>query len=92
MGRDDREPAVEYLKAAYREGRLDQLVVGGRVVRAGRACTGGGANTPPDGTRPHTPEGWTAAARMARVRVRVGDWLYRALRRAVFCWLPPGHG
>lgn len=29
--------------------------------------------------------------RPVRVRDRVGDWLVRALKRAVFCWLPPPH-
>ncbi|MBT2450384.1 hypothetical protein J7F03_25570 [Streptomyces sp. ISL-43] len=92
--RTEREQALGYLKTAYREGRLDQPGrVEGLVTQAGRARTIDGRNTPPNGPRPDAEGGEPAAAtRLVLVRARVGDWLYRALKRAVFCWLPPGYG
>ncbi|MBT2478479.1 hypothetical protein [Streptomyces sp. ISL-94] len=87
------EQAIEYLKTAYREGRLDQPGSSYPVTRTGRARTIDGRNTPPDGPPAHPEVGKSAAAsRLVLVRDRVGNWLYRALKRAVFCWLPPGHG
>ncbi|MER6999515.1 hypothetical protein [Streptomyces sp. NPDC000410] len=44
-----------------------------------------GSPTPTDAAPYRGATGW------ARVRDRVGDWLVKVLKLAVFCWLPPPH-
>lgn len=61
----------------------------GLVRRAGTQEDPGavlvGSPTPTGAAPDQGVPGWV------RVRDRVGDWLVRALKRAVFCWLPPPH-
>ncbi len=90
VGRDERAQAVESLKVAQGDGLLDRAECERRVRQVMQARThdellrlltdlsgdGPGAGAP-------------VATRYASMRDRVADWLVRALRRAVFCWLPP---
>lgn len=90
IGHTEREEAVERLTTAYAEGRLDEPEFEDRAGRTLRART-------QDELSPlladlPVPEAVTAADRPASVRERIGDCLVRALRCAVFCWLPPPHG
>lgn len=93
IGHTEREQVVDRLKTAYAEGRLDEPEFEDRAVWAMQARTQGElspllADLPMPGDVTELP----AATSPVSVRDRVGDWLVRALRRAVFCWLPPPRG
>lgn len=91
IGHTEREQAVDRLKSAYSEGRLDEPTFKDRVSQAMRAHTQDELSRllPPVPAAVAEPP---AVVGPLSVRDRVGDWLVRALRRAVFCWLPPPHG
>ena len=89
IGHTERERALERLTTAYVEGRLEQPEFDDRADRAVRART-------QDELTPllaDLPVSQAAAAAEPRASVpeRIGDGLVRALRCAVFCWLPPPH-
>ncbi|WP_151482135.1 DUF1707 SHOCT-like domain-containing protein [Streptomyces albicerus] len=90
IGHTERDQALERLTTAYAEGRLEESEFEDRAGRALRART-------QDELSPlladlPVPEAVAAAEPLASIRERIGDFLVRALRRAVFCWLPPPHG
>ncbi|MBT2490723.1 DUF1707 domain-containing protein [Streptomyces sp. ISL-96] len=93
VGHAERAQAIERLKAAHADGLLDHAECEQRRRQAMQART-------QDELRPLLADltGHTtgieppAATRLASVRDRIADWLVRALRRAVFCWLPPPGG
>ncbi|MBT2391865.1 DUF1707 domain-containing protein [Streptomyces sp. ISL-1] len=89
IGHAEREQALERLKTAYAEGRLDEPEFEDRAGRAMRARSQDELsplldNLPADAAEP-------SGVGPASLRERVGDRLVRALRCAVFCWLPPPH-
>jgi hypothetical protein len=93
IGHAERDQAVERLKTAFAEGRLDESEFEDRVGRAVAAHTGdelapllADLPVPADAAETAAPTG------SASLRDRVGDRLVRALRCAVFCWLPPPAG
>ncbi|WP_435057738.1 DUF1707 SHOCT-like domain-containing protein [Streptomyces sp. bgisy060] len=90
IGHAEREEAVERLTTAYAEGRLDEPEFEARSGHALQARTKGELD-PLLADLP-VPEAVAAAEPPTSVRERIGDCLVRALRCAVFCWLPPPHG
>ncbi|MCP3818517.1 DUF1707 domain-containing protein [Streptomyces sp. A3M-1-3] len=91
IGHAEREHAVERLAAPPGGGRLGDSASEDRVVD-GRTGAGLGP-LPADLTVPAVDTAEPAAAvGSPSLRDRVGDWLVRALRCAVFCWLPPPSG
>ncbi|MBT2366121.1 hypothetical protein J7E88_12580 [Streptomyces sp. ISL-10] len=86
-GPSEREQAMEH---RYADSHLDERGLedpAGLVRRAGTQEEPGevlvGSPTPADAAPSRgVPD-------QVRVRDRVGGWLVRALKRAVFCWLPP---
>jgi len=62
---------------------------GGLVRRAGTQEEPGAV--PVGSPTPTDPAPSVDVPGPVRVRDRVSDWLVRALKRAVFCWLPPPH-
>lgn len=91
IGHAEREQAVDRLKTAYTEGRLDESEFETRTGEALRARTQ--ADLRPLLADLPSPAGIGepgAAAVPASIGTRVADGLTRALRCAVFCWLPPG--
>ncbi|MBT2401518.1 DUF1707 domain-containing protein [Streptomyces sp. ISL-100] len=87
IGHAEREQALERLKTAYAEGRLDEPEFEDRAGRAMRARSQDELSPLLDDlpAGPTEPSGVGPAS----LRDRVGDRLVRALRCAVFCWLPP---
>ncbi|MCX4582396.1 DUF1707 domain-containing protein [Streptomyces sp. NBC_01481] len=91
VGHTERDQAVDRLKTAYAEGRLDEPTFKERVSQATPAHTQDELSQ----LLPLVPAAVAeppAVVGPVPVRDRVGNWLVRALRRAVFCWLPPPHG
>lgn len=93
QGPSGRRQALAHLDSAHADGHPDERGpedAAGLVRPAGAQKEPGvgpvGSPMSADSARP------SGLPRPVRVRDRVGDWLVRALRRAVFCWLPPPHG
>ncbi|MBT2674106.1 DUF1707 domain-containing protein [Streptomyces sp. ISL-14] len=87
IGNTEREQALERLKTAYAEGRLDEAEFEDRAERAMRARSQDELSALLDDLPTGAAE--DSAGGPPSLRDRVGDKLVRALRRAVFCWLPP---
>ncbi|MCP3821604.1 DUF1707 domain-containing protein [Streptomyces sp. A3M-1-3] len=92
IGHAEQEQALERLKTAFAEGRLDQAEFENRVGRTVAARTEDqlGAVLAGLPAAADLPECSTAGS--VSLRDRVADRLVRALRCAVFCWLPPPSG
>ncbi|MGA5442342.1 hypothetical protein ACPCKW_22875 [Streptomyces griseoincarnatus] len=87
-GPSERQQPVEHRHA---DSHLDERGLedpAGLVWRAGTQEEPGAV---PVGSTPADPAPSRGVPDPVRVRDRVGDWLVRALKRAVFCWLPPPH-
>ncbi|MBT2525619.1 DUF1707 domain-containing protein [Streptomyces sp. ISL-99] len=93
VGHAERAQAIERLKAAHADGLLDHAECEQRRRQALQARTQDELRSLLADLTGHTtgieP---STATRLASVRDRIADWLVRALRRAVFCWLPPPGG
>lgn len=93
VGHAERAQAIERLKGAHADGRLDHAEYEQRARQAMQARTQDELHPLLADLTGHPPgTGLPTPTRLALIRDRVADWLVRALRRAVFCWLPPPGG